>query len=163
MGKYVPRNRRTDDDLLDLSEDLWNAKRDRSLSLLLGAVLAAFVENEHPMLLRYSVVTTVPSFEPPGHTEYLLEAFCYNTSHDGCRTDLLTKTMDISLTGKPRDRRRELAPRIYHAGLGQVSHGSTVLILDDILTDGATMDRCASVLREMGASRVVGLVVARTV
>src|SRR3989304_4370192 len=38
-----------------------------------------------------------------------------------------------------------------------------VLLLDDVFTTGATLDACARVLRKAGATRVVGLTVARVV
>jgi len=38
-----------------------------------------------------------------------------------------------------------------------------VLLIDDVFTTGATLDACARVLRRAGASRVVGLTVARVV
>jgi len=36
-----------------------------------------------------------------------------------------------------------------------------VLLVDDVFTTGATLDSCARVLRQAGASRVVALTVAR--
>jgi ComF family protein len=38
-----------------------------------------------------------------------------------------------------------------------------VLLVDDVFTTGATLDACSRALREAGASRVVGLTVARVV
>jgi ComF family protein len=43
---------------------------------------------------------------------------------------------------------------------GQVDN-LRVLLLDDVLTTGATLDACAKVLREAGAKSVIGLTVAR--
>ena len=38
-----------------------------------------------------------------------------------------------------------------------------VLLVDDVLTTGATLDACARVLREAGAKSIVGLTIARAV
>lgn len=39
--------------------------------------------------------------------------------------------------------------------------GKRVLLVDDIFTTGATMEECARVLKESGAKKVIGIVVAR--
>jgi predicted amidophosphoribosyltransferase len=38
-----------------------------------------------------------------------------------------------------------------------------VLLVDDVMTSGATLDSCAKTLREAGARSVIGLTVARAV
>ena len=40
--------------------------------------------------------------------------------------------------------------------------GRTVLVVDDVMTTGATLDAIASVMKEKGAGKVWGAVVART-
>ena len=49
----------------------------------------------------------------------------------------------------------------FHAVVKYVS-GSRVLIVDDVTTSGATMEACASALKEAGADVVYGLTLART-
>ncbi|MCK6429821.1 MAG: ComF family protein, partial [Burkholderiaceae bacterium] len=40
--------------------------------------------------------------------------------------------------------------------------GRTVVVVDDVMTTGATLDEVAAVLKRAGAARVLNLVVART-
>jgi predicted amidophosphoribosyltransferase len=41
--------------------------------------------------------------------------------------------------------------------------GRTVLLVDDVLTTGATLDACARSLKRAGASKVLALTLARVV
>jgi predicted amidophosphoribosyltransferase len=40
--------------------------------------------------------------------------------------------------------------------------GRTAVVVDDVMTSGATLDEIAAVLKRAGAARVINLVVART-
>jgi len=40
--------------------------------------------------------------------------------------------------------------------------GKNVILLDDVVTSGATMKECAEVLYESGVANVIGLTLART-
>ena len=64
----------------------------------------------------------------------------------------------------PTERRRNLrgAFRVAEAALPQVA-GKCILLVDDVLTTGATADACARVLRRAGAASVRLLTLARVV
>lgn len=52
---------------------------------------------------------------------------------------------------------------LYAVKPGAIIAGENCIILDDIITTGATLAECARVLREAGAKEVVGVALARTV
>ncbi len=60
-----------------------------------------------------------------------------------------------------RSRRLVFAQRAFAAGPGRLD-GKTVLLVDDVLTTGATASACSRLLREQGARDVQVLVFART-
>jgi predicted amidophosphoribosyltransferase len=79
---------------------------------------------------------------------------------------LLTKSCETPpLQGcGPRERRRLAAGPLRSALQVQQTpllHGSRVLVIDDVLTDGSTLNETARILVGAGASEVAGLVLAR--
>ncbi len=57
-------------------------------------------------------------------------------------------------------RQQNVADAFCFAGVPEEIKSRRVLLVDDIFTTGATMNECARVLKEAGASRVYGLAVA---
>ena len=45
---------------------------------------------------------------------------------------------------------------------GQDLRGKNILLIDDLITTGATLDECAKVLKDKGANKVIGLCLAST-
>ncbi|MEJ2759894.1 MAG: phosphoribosyltransferase family protein, partial [Anaerolineales bacterium] len=65
-----------------------------------------------------------------------------------------------SQVGLSIERRRENMVDAF-AVQGKTLAGKTVLLVDDVLTTGATLDAAAKALKQAGAKKVTGLVVAR--
>jgi len=65
------------------------------------------------------------------------------------------------LAHKGRSERADVMHRVFRAWPGTQLAGRTVLLVDDILTTGATCGAAARALKQAGAGRVVAVVVAR--
>lgn len=57
-------------------------------------------------------------------------------------------------TAGGRQERLDLAAESYHTGQDRLPEGERILLVDDIITTGATMARCAALLRQQGAGQV---------
>ena len=65
--------------------------------------------------------------------------------------------------GRSQRRRNVAGAFVLHPGRAQVAAGARILLIDDVLTTGATAEACARALRSGGASAVDLLVLARVV
>lgn len=61
------------------------------------------------------------------------------------------------------NRRKSNAARLYSAGNAAEIKNKTVIIVDDVMTTGSTINSCAEILLEMGANSVIAAVAATTV
>ena len=79
------------------------------------------------------------------------------------RSEVISKTKDVKLKDKSTEERRELIKDAFvvkNEKIGNIQ-GKTILLLDDVLTTGATINECARILKEAGAQEVYALVIAR--
>ena len=63
---------------------------------------------------------------------------------------------------KSADERRRNVRGVYAYAGNKPLDGMTVLLVDDIVTTGATLDECAGVLRKAGAAEILALTLACT-
>ena len=68
----------------------------------------------------------------------------------------------INMNSEARRKNLRGAIKLRHAGTGNIA-GRNILLIDDVLTSGATAEACAGVLNSAGAARVDVLTLARVV
>jgi predicted amidophosphoribosyltransferase len=78
---------------------------------------------------------------------------------------LLSKERDFMQKGLTRSERREESAQAYvvRARWRAAVRGRHVIVADDLITTGATLDACAAALREAGAAAVDGAAIVRVV
>lgn len=114
---------------------------------------------------RYDLVTAVPVATSRrrvrGYNQAALIAKSVAARLDLPYFGVLARLGQSRQVGAPRHQRlRQVAGMVY-ACQPRLTTGQRILLVDDILTTGATMSECAKVLRVAGAKRVEGAVVAR--
>ncbi|MEI8143516.1 MAG: ComF family protein [Candidatus Berkelbacteria bacterium] len=76
--------------------------------------------------------------------------------------DLLIKKIKTERqVGLTREKRLENVREVFEARKGVI--GKNIIIIDDVVTTGATLSECAKVLKAAGAKKVVGIVAARNI
>src|SRR5947199_298612 len=93
-------------------------------------------------------LSTITSLERFGHPlAYSCGVYVPRRSKDHCRT---TRQRRVNVTG------------CFAVKNPSIVSGRTVIVVDDVITSGATFSECAKVLRLAGAAAVYGIFLART-
>ena len=162
LGEYVRKGKS------EMSRDILDAKDgEEPICCALAAALATLTTEKYPDLLECAFVIPMPrdpdslEYKPMHHEAILTRAYCQAL---GMRysADLLSRKGQSSMKGLGLVERRHVAQKEIHARKGVELRGEDILIIDDILTTGSSMDRCACELKRIGAGNVFGLVVGRT-
>ncbi len=178
FGTYYPRRNATEHHNSDWSRAVILAKRKyEGVINEFGRMIAEHLE---PLLLDAGVhvITHVPA--ESGGQRYLFEgldrcateilAECIHANMPG-RKDVTRETLLVQVRPKARKQRQceNTAERIANVrGIYKVVNaalvkGQNIILVDDVMTSGATMNECAKVLRNEGALSVLGVALARTV
>lgn len=145
------------------------------LSLILGKYLALFLRdtinksklnNESIMSPRGAIIMPIPLHKKRlrwrgfNQSEYLArEVAGYFGSQ--LETVSLVRTRHKKAQAKLGKAERASNIKNCFSWRGEVLHGKNIILIDDVATTGSTLNECARVLKESGAEKVWGLVIAR--
>ncbi len=78
--------------------------------------------------------------------------------------EVLVRTGSTNQKKLDQKQRQENAEKSYHIvnGAGKQIKGKTVILIDDVLTTGSSVTRCAHLLKWKGAKRVIVFTIAKT-
>ncbi len=137
---------------------------------LVRFLYAAYLTSLQPLGIRPDLIIPIPiQFKKLRRRGYNQAAFLARglarELHLPCLTHILRRvpTGVLSQTRLHREQRFKNALAAYRVKPSKALLGKTVLLIDDVMTTGATVDACARLLREAGAAKVYVLVLARGV
>ena len=117
---------------------------------------------------RYDLISWVPlsrkRLKERGYDQAMLLAMAAALELDDVAVSTLEKPLEVekqSLMGSAEKRRANISGA-YRATDPELVEGKRILLIDDIVTTGATLSECARTLREAGAAEVLCAAVART-
>ena len=115
--------------------------------------------------LQYDIVTFAPMSAKSkrkrryNQAQLLAQYFCSLQDKDGLLVEAIVKTKETEAQERLSKADRETNLIDAFAANADVN-GKRVLVIDDVKTTGATLNECAKVLKEAGATAVYGLTVA---
>lgn len=117
---------------------------------------------------RYDIITWVPlskaRLKKRGYDQAMLLAMSTALQLDDVAVELLIKQVDVpaqSGMGGAEKRRANISG-VYTVQDEELVRGKRILLIDDIVTTGATLSECAKTLRIFGAEDVVCAALAKT-
>ena len=117
---------------------------------------------------RYDIITWVPLSEKRrkkrGYDQAMLLAMAAALKLDDVAAELLIKHTDVPAQSGVGDasKRKANISGVYKTADEDLVRGRRVLLIDDIITTGATLSECAKTLRLSGAEEVLCCTLART-
>jgi len=167
MGKYVPHPRRASEDLL--SYHIWGFKTYQNYAQPLGKGLTITVRTIYSELLNSTLIVPIPL-----HSDRLAERG-YNQSLELANVvggdlgiqveEVLLKTRNVDMRTLNWEERRNAVEGLYtlRSNVAKEVQGQRILLIDDVITTGFTMSKCALLLGNSGAISVNALLAGRTV
>lgn len=130
-----------------------------------GKLLAACIR-EH-LTGKYDLISWVPlsakRAKDRGYDQAMLLALAAALELDDVAVETLTKTQHVlaQSTIQDKEQRRANVSGVYELADRELVQGKRVLLIDDIITTGATLSECARTLLSGGAESVVCATLAR--
>jgi ComF family protein len=149
-----------------ISEHIRSLKRCIDYAEPLGQAMALSVQHKYGDLKKSNAIVPVPqhrdkySERPYNQAEELAKVV---SSRLGIPiANVMSKTKNMSETGEDVHERFEMANEMYaYTGSPMSLQGKNVLLIDDVVTFGATAAACSKILKDNGASTVEVLVAGR--
>lgn len=128
-----------------------------------GRILADVVDRR--LAGRYDLITWIPVSEERkkkrGYDQAMLLAMAAALELGDVAVETLEKSVDNpAQSGLSRDARCENVKGVYRVPDRILVEGKRILLIDDVVTTGATMEEAAQVLLEAGAKEVYGAALA---
>ena len=149
---------------LDALIDAYKFDHKRALALPLASLLSERLA-EYGKARDDWIITNVPTSPARvrqrgfDHTALLAKKTAYKTRL--IYLPLLARIGKARQVGAKRQERIEQVKGMYFMHSRFVLNGSSVVLIDDVVTTGATLEECARVCKAAGAKKVYGLVLAQ--
>jgi len=117
---------------------------------------------------EYDIITWVPisrkRYKERGYDQSMLIAQAAAICLDDVAVSLLEKHIDVEKQSKigSAEKRRANISGAYRVAEPELVEGKRILLIDDIITTGATISECAKMLKMAGASEIVCACIARS-
>lgn len=135
--------------------------RQRSLARTFGRYMAQTLPYIAETTLVIPIPTATKRIRQRGFDQAALIAQTFATQRQLPLHPLLYRTSSVDLVGKSRPQRIEAMAKSLGISHAEQLKGKNIILIDDVLTTGATLEAAAALLRQHGVKHVDAAIVAR--
>lgn len=136
-------------------------QRKRAYAREFGTILAQALPYLHESTVVVSVPTASTRIRRRGYDQAALIAQSFARTRNLRYQNALVRTSQVDLIGKDRSSRLKQMASATELRIQASFKGQSILLIDDVLTTGASIEAAARLLRKNGAQHVDAAVVAR--
>lgn len=126
--------------------------------------MAFLMSNSTPPLSKNSIISYIPTankrVRQRGYDQARLVAFYYSRNKHTKMEPLLTRSGNVRQVGANKALRQKQMRGVFNVNNKSQIKNKTIILIDDVVTTGATLSSAAEVLIQNGAKQVVGVVFA---
>lgn len=151
-----------------LNSTIWGLKKDEDWAIPLAKSMFMAIQKNFPILLNVELIVPVPNHVLDPYSNAKAVALTNQLGNEfgkfGKPAQIvcaLLKVKNVSTQYLNQVQREEEVEKMFEFNPSRQIENKTILLVDDVLTAGNTKGRCATILKENGAKKVLVMVAGR--
>lgn len=139
----------------------------KNLFFVFSKILCDFIElneltfNEIDLIINVPATIKRKKWRGFDHIEKFCLEFGGKINIPVCKNNLIKIKNSKAQVALSKEQRKENLENAFFVGNPEKIKGKNIMLIDDVLTTGTTLNECAKTLKQAGCKKIYGLVIAR--